>query len=120
MRKLNFGDTFKIAALAKNIGIDKLAEIYQKAIDASKGKTEDEQKDILNDYGVELIAVFFNGYENSEKELVDLMASLSGMTTEEIKGMDLEEVYTWVESFLSVNEPKKVISFFTKAFSSLK
>lgn len=120
MRKLNFGDTFKIAALAKKAGVDKLADIYSRAMEAAKGKNEEEQKEILNEYGIELLSIFFEGYEHSQNELVSLMASVSGKTEEDILKLEIDELLLFFEKFFEMNDINKVKGFFTKAFSSMK
>ena len=121
MRPLCFGDTFKIARIGKKVGVEKLAKMYSDAVDSVKDITDEaEKKRIINDKAMDYIGVLLAGYDNCEAEVVDLMASVSAMTPDEINGMSFEALEQWIADFASLNDSKQVIGFFTKALGSMR
>jgi len=121
MRALNFGDTFKIARIGKKVGVEKLAKMYNDATESVKGiEDADEKKRILNDKAMDYIGILLSGYDNCEVDVVELMASVSGKTSEEVRGMTFADLEQWISEFAKLNDSKQVIGFFTKALGSMR
>lgn len=121
MRALNFGDTFAIARLGKKVGVETLAKMYQDAVDSVKDVTDDAEKvKVLNAKAMDYIGVLLSGYGNCESDVLELMASVSGKTSKQIKEMSFDDIEQWIDDFKAVNKPEQVIGFFTKAFKSMR
>ncbi len=119
-RKLNSTDLFPMVKIISKIGLDELTQVFEGDIlNSIVDRVEDEHSDRTHIEflaGMNVVAKIANKIlehlPDCEKEIYSLLASVSGMTVLEIKGLDIDVFMEMIMDFVMKEEFK---SFFKVA-----
>jgi hypothetical protein len=119
-RKLNSTDLFPMVKIISKIGLDELTQVFEGDIlNSIVGRVENEHSDkkqIEFLAGMNVVAKIANKIlehlPKCEKEIYSLLANVSGMTTVEVKSLDLDVFMEMILDFVMKEEFK---SFFKVA-----
>lgn len=128
IRKLQFGDTFRIARIINAAGVTTQEivslisenDIKKKEIADIKNKAEREQRlsDLQNAAGMEMIGYIIEKAPNAEAAINKLLGSLAGKTDKEISEASVTEIFELVKDIFEQNGDIK--DFFISGLRSAK
>lgn len=111
VRKLNFGDTFRIARIINAAGIT-MKEISEILSIRTKADKETVQEEL----GMAMIGYIVDKAPKAEKQLYEFLSAISGKKTDEIANAEFTEIAELIADIFTANEDIK--DFFTRAFKS--
>lgn len=94
MRKITFEDAFVLSEILDKMSIQ--ADINS-ILDNAKGKPIEESQMFI---GGQIVLLMMKSAHKAKKELCEWIASLSGKTVEEVKGMGLKEMSDFLKEMM--------------------
>lgn len=127
MRKLNFKDIFRLAAIIKKAKIRSELSALIASISAEKTvktdkngenpeKTDKNVENITEKVGISFILMIIEAAPDVESEIYELVASIKGTDVDAAQNMTLEEIGAFWRELSAANDLQ---SFFSSAVSSL-
>lgn len=127
MRKLNFKDIFRLAAIIKKAKIRAELSALIASISAEKTvktdkngenaeKTDKNAENLTEKVGISFILMIIEAAPEVEEEIFELVASINGTDVEQAQNMTLEEIGAFWRKLSAENDLQ---SFFSSAVSSL-
>ena len=122
LRKLNAGDVAPMCVILSNIGVNEFRSCFSKpeiaeAISSMSGKSNDEISTSVG-FGIvlDIAGIILNNYPKAEREIQDFIASLSGMTSEQVKELDLDVFFEIIIAICKKDEFKGFMKVVSKLF----
>lgn len=119
-RKLNSTDLFPMCTIITKIGVDNIASVLDmnQLLEVIKTAKENGGDTASQEYlaGIGLVLKvsqkILEGLPRCEKEIYNLLSSVSGLTVKEVKELELDEFFEMIVEFIRKDEFK---SFFKVA-----
>ena len=117
MRKLNFKDIFRLAAIIRKAKIRyQLSELVASISAEKTVKTDKNAENLTEKVGISFILMIIEAAPEVESEIYELVASINGTDVEQAQNMTLEEIGAFWRKLSAENDLQ---SFFSSAVSSL-
>lgn len=87
LRKLKSRDMFKLSRIIKLMGLSKLIKLPN-----TEGMTEEEKNAESKSFGVSLLFTVLENIYLAEKEIIDLLADLTGTSVKEVEELSFKEL----------------------------
>ena len=117
MRKINLGDTFKMARIIKDGNlIESIKRSFAEG-KTSEDATEKEKEDKQEQIGINLIMDIFAACANDkvEEQVYDLLAGITEKKKEDIQNQSLD---TTLEEISKIAEENNIVNFLKSAFGA--
>ncbi|MTI46663.1 hypothetical protein [Sporosalibacterium faouarense] len=95
-RELKFQDVFALSKIIKKTGIkDEMKSLFTDG----KNNLDNTMNEVSQDQGLQLAIILFENIHRADKEICEFISSLSGIKTEDIMNMSLEETMNLFYAF---------------------
>lgn len=120
IRPFSYGDIAPMTRIISKIGVREFAGLFstQSIIAMMGGAVDKDQKvqKVSISMLFEIVGIILANFEKVSDDLADFLASMSGMTAEEVKGLSLSDTYDLVQAVFTAQDFR---DFFTRVSASL-
>ena len=121
VRPLNYGDIAPMTQIVSKIGVREFAGVLstQSVVAMMGGATDRAQKvqRVSLSMMFEIAGILLANFEKASDEIADFLASVAGMTCDEVKALSIADTYDLVHAVLTAQDFK---DFFTRVSASLQ